>query len=792
MKSAKTTPIPTVKRAKSTISPPSKRSKAAETSPKRTEVNGYGLNIDQSRTFASKRCSSHENLTTAPRKRSLLNHLVHEDAKLKNKNTSLSAIKLRVDYAKKSLGYEMSGSFKIPEAPGVRNAHIDAYLQQNADRRFNHDDLVGLFESRGSPSSLHDLVGGSNIQEEFYKYLGIDTNPCHDKQSPEGSTEDSRSASNKRRSLRVKIQQKVSKLNEVYKENSSKISPNSAARKGGKLDTPPLARNGTIVPRNIDLLIDRNALENGLSSLDSSSPSPRGENSCPNSNTPGESKLIKISYVKQGSSKTNSDAFNKSIVKAENGAENTATASAGVPTTEMLEIKVEQEQSATTNSHIVDRRFYEPIDSPSSTGTAPFFFGNTTEMQNGLQSTPKKTSGTVIVTIDLTDSPEDETGMPSNVDQTKSTKTAVPSGDDHGRPAANDSSSVAVKRETLESNDPYLNGNAVTPGEVGASSTTNKEPKVERISPTPSSSNVAETQSANPSGSGSVVNESGQGLAKRKPVNKKKILLTEMFKRYEKCLQKTALFKMQVRKKRSLKRLQTTEARVETTVESAAEIFSTEPPAAEVPDEIVTPINDTINDTDKPETVLQSEKPTDTIIRLPSPVPEQVTDPPPNMVNGNVTTPPILQATNSQTQNLCMDISNSIIPSSTDSATGIGLGLKSDKVTEASNPAAASCVMGQPPVIKTCTSTIAPLSHARNPLNIEDGIVLGAFVVTTLANSEVILVVQQNLISFWKMTPKIYNIFGVPRGCQLMGSKRRCLNGKFQIFSILNSYFKVA
>lgn len=113
-----------------------------------------------------------------------------------------SAIKFRVSYGKDTPN--RSNSFKIPTTPNT--SRISDGGCANCSKHSRNVDKLN--ESVSTLSSCEMPVAANHNQEEFYKYLGIDTNPPHEKLSPEPSPTDANALYNNRRSLRVFIQQK--------------------------------------------------------------------------------------------------------------------------------------------------------------------------------------------------------------------------------------------------------------------------------------------------------------------------------------------------------------------------------------------------------------------------------------------------------------------------------------------------------------------------------------------------------------------------------------------------------
>lgn len=123
-----------------------------------------------------------------------------------------SSIKLRIDYTKKSSsaassvnnGVDRNGDFKVPITPLTKGGTGNHEQQAEGLAKASECDE----KASNSSNEVAEISKVRNTQEEFYKYLGIDTNPPQEKHSP-ASTSDTTSTNQMRRSLRVKIQQNI-------------------------------------------------------------------------------------------------------------------------------------------------------------------------------------------------------------------------------------------------------------------------------------------------------------------------------------------------------------------------------------------------------------------------------------------------------------------------------------------------------------------------------------------------------------------------------------------------------
>lgn len=102
------------------------------------------------------------------------------------------------------------------------------------------------------PALATNQVGTGN-QEEFYKYLGIDTNPSQEKPASETSPTDATLYN--RRSLRVFIQQRqyeFSKSAEKAKQSTSPDQRLNSSKMSGDQSTEKKRENGKIIPRLVE------------------------------------------------------------------------------------------------------------------------------------------------------------------------------------------------------------------------------------------------------------------------------------------------------------------------------------------------------------------------------------------------------------------------------------------------------------------------------------------------------------------------------------------------------------
>lgn len=142
-------------------------------------------------------------------------------------NSNNSTIKLRCSYTKVE-----NDVFKVPETPPIPRSSLtqnDRNLLEvpevSADVNCAQESKITVAGELETPPASQEKPPSPNCyKEEFYKYLGIDTNPCHDKHRKD----DDNHSKGKRRSLRVKVQQiaqnNLAKFNKELNNDKVKIS----------------------------------------------------------------------------------------------------------------------------------------------------------------------------------------------------------------------------------------------------------------------------------------------------------------------------------------------------------------------------------------------------------------------------------------------------------------------------------------------------------------------------------------------------------------------------------------
>lgn len=291
-----------------------------------------------------------------------------------------SVIKLRVDYTKKQTqsNQTTTGNFKIPDVPSdkpINDAHQTVVRHKCVARTqplmFNLNNSIE--STRESVTRLHDsgddrasttssnevaeISKARNTREEFYKYLGIDTNPCHEKLSPGSSTGDTNSSSQMRRSLRVKIQQNI--VNKLAKtQNEIEVKIKSEPIEKNDIEETPTSSNATCSPP----LQSSDESKTSRTTLTLPSHQTLKRTASPN-NREESSKLLKISYMKDdgGKKMTTEPIVYKSICLMNQTVDLTKTIKSN-------------EKAAASTSHVFERRSYEILshaenESLSSTKT---------------------------------------------------------------------------------------------------------------------------------------------------------------------------------------------------------------------------------------------------------------------------------------------------------------------------------------------------------------------------------------------------------------------------------------
>lgn len=157
--------------------------------------------------------------------------------KYQQENPMPSIIKVRLTYGKDDIKQRKT-LFKVPDAPVSRtdgeNSLAEDMTVEVANEETAADNADGadkpLTISSASPaeppnSKCESPTSPTSNKEEFYKYLGIDTTPCHEKMPSidKRSTGDLISGV-KRRSLRVKVQQiAINNIAKFNKQQENKV-----------------------------------------------------------------------------------------------------------------------------------------------------------------------------------------------------------------------------------------------------------------------------------------------------------------------------------------------------------------------------------------------------------------------------------------------------------------------------------------------------------------------------------------------------------------------------------------
>lgn len=828
-------------------------------------------NISQKRGYPD---DAHTNLACLPKKRTLYRQMSNDaiptqtigDEVDDDDNERLDAsIQLRIDYAKSRT--DKVSHFKIPRAPVARTVH-----SHYPPMRLANFDRLSEIDHRMSPSSLREATvhTASRNQEEFYKYLGIDTNPCQGKQSPESATE-SRSSSNRRRSLRVKIQQKVVKSIEKSNETAK--------------DDPTQKASNRSIGRNERLDDSASTISNGHQYVDVTEQMNKGDNYIlpERHQEPAVTARIDIRYSYQ---KQNGPAKRPEIFRSQDCTNRSAPQ---VPT-----IKTEVDAPVTLAA-IVDRRFYEPIDSETSARTYPFLHSgpvvdpvdDKSAVLNAISNLSNKRLGdrSAVVIVDLTSDHEDDLEESiNNNERTKNTSNNMSNNSDRSNKHAADNHSRTQLINGVHDGDVVNKPSTLTAIDV--------------MHKKPTSQPTASTSSLSRNG----VQQNATGN-KRKLHARKKPSLQEWVKHYEKSLQKSALLKLLLQKKErkrkfekmivfrnnllaskatasnrvtppeavpstsftsseagltpiapfggiqstpvapekanpSTSTLQTQaipseSARPMETISSAStaparnsptaasdQMIDDDPVYADLP--ILSSIIADVVPRERLERILpslvRSTEPAPTMI---DPEPPQtllqassnsfVDDPQPStsaahdkritnssqeylshandeyldVAEGDLSSPLHSPMSTGQSLNPFQEKHFSTIThssTSTDSAIGLAINAQFEKLVKArTEPALPTTSLKMPSSNMQETNSTAPdqtLSVGKNPLRPEHGAVLAALVVTTHNHNEIIVAVQELSVSFWKMAPKFFNIFGITQSCELMGRVGRSTTGK--------------
>lgn len=807
------------------------------------------------RKIAKKRGYQHDartTITSLPKKRILFRQLSNDD--LPSISDRLDAsIKLRIDYGK-----SLTDNFKIPGAPVARTVH-----NHYPPVRYVHFDRMSEVNHRLPSSMLRDAPhSAARNQEEFYKYLGIDTNPCHGKQSPEAENS---STSNNRRSLRVKIQQKVVK--NIAKSNEA--ARDDVSQKSGK------RRSGVRLDDSASTISNGNTY--GGASLSSYYMGPLNQSEITSENyilsdlsqEPEVTARIDIrySYQKQSNSTVKRSEATKSIAAAAPAIKTEADGSTGAANNiGGANIKEERTEAPPTSAAIVDRRFYEPIDSETSAQTYPFLLAETdgdveiiddkSQVQSTMNSMVDSSNDAV---IDLTSEPEDE-----------------------GNGAANNHASNNGLQNGKDLDDKQLTLQAIE--EIQQQQEIVSLPAAE----TPSQP-AAETPSPRIRNAG----PRNRTVIRRKLGRRRSV--DDWVRRYDNMLHKSAILKMRILKKNRMMKLErqkalrksllvlaaapatvaapaVTESAAATDVlveesEEEEEVTNLDPvpstskatssrqsvpftPATEVdtilmepvappqtftashgngPNDLDRIISDHLSSLSMPSRRLTSMLPS--LVTSMEPAPSVIDPLPPQTLlqpaphHHSSTSPTLLdidpqpststahitsnshasQDFMSRTNDEYLEIPDTELPSpllspigaghhssvfndkpfsaiahahsSTSSDSAIGIAINAQFERMAGTPTA-SISMPTASIMQETDALALVQSPGKNPLRPEHGAVLAALVVTTHNHNDIIVAIQEVAVSFWKMAPKFFNVFGIVQSCEMMGRVARSVTDK--------------
>lgn len=150
--------------------------------------------------------------------------LVHNSTPVSQPDNEIpSAIKIRVSY-NKNTSIQSNDSFKIPTTPNTSFKVTNEVSCANCSKHSRSQLMTSMLSTTSSTEIPADN------QEEFYKYLGIDTNPSvQEKVSPEPSPTDA--LYNNRRSLRVFIQQRQNEFSRSIANDKVTKDENSPRQK---------------------------------------------------------------------------------------------------------------------------------------------------------------------------------------------------------------------------------------------------------------------------------------------------------------------------------------------------------------------------------------------------------------------------------------------------------------------------------------------------------------------------------------------------------------------------------
>lgn len=677
-----------------------------------------------------------------------------------NAGETPSAIKLRIDYTKKTPSVQTAftsssdnsrgpDSFKVPSVPIDKHCGSDSQATSrkcvNSPVKYSifinkkiatppknhvsadnsHENITRFPDcddhtSTTSSNEVAEISKTRTKQEEFYKYLGIDTNPCHDKLSPGSSTGDTNSSSNRRRSLRVKIQQKVAKSSEKLKEIENVMECNESKTEKCKSVSPNsniVDENGTKRLNGIKDDRANIAIVNSIQNKETREPLLE---EC----SDHLSKIVKISYIKN-EEKVNEPKSYKSICLVNNDKSNiqkNCSESNLLP----AQSSVQQPSSSLScerKSRILERRSYEIVSMSERELISNRKATYTTKVLGAMQAT-EITSNSLIEQHQLT---KETHGISSNMNDEILRTSSPPL-------------SVKIEDKYVPNTCTEQDANCSNIVEILANKEDTINDVIDESIVIPPTKMITEARNPNKSAE--------EKSTKRKLIIRKAITLTEMFNRYKRCLRQGIAIKSQLNQQiQRGPRKRPTNARkyLNRSLNEQQPIIS----------------NDSLNTvTDNKQESLDKTD-SQATLHLPStsnqgciaalPHYEDIAFSPTSITHSNA---------------------------STDSAIVVSTG--NERISMATNILNTVEITPKYPGLKQS------LNHLKvnNPLNPQNGCVHAILTHCIKPDNQIVIVVQESALSFWRMTPNLLGIFGVAPAWEPIGTIKRITNGK-KFFSFL-------
>lgn len=732
-----------------------------------------------------------------PRKRQLL----PADSRARNnfQENQPSSIKLRIDYTKKpqlitekSNKTTKSENFKIPSSPAIKspstkkNKHkaktdLPKSKSNNIAIVANDVEMTTLCEvDKKTPTIVAEVkpnqtTKNNSNQEEFYKYLGIDTNPSQEKSPTNSTPAEAALHEGHRRSLRVRYQQNATKLaemNDKERESMDGISEKSntkskASPKSSKTTSPVKRkhkRNQKQKPNTNEKRKEKTNEKPGEKSSEKPSESKTKNVSTPKTSEKNKTtkenstpqQIVKISYIKPDSLLPK-DSPNEKQYKAIcllPSTERPTSCNSDcqiVGETLLPTIETDNPQS-NLESFIVDRRFYDSglaNGLERSNNAPPYTSKVLVEANNPIlrrkRNIPIKTEHEIVLVT--TEGMEVEARCPSPL-----IRENVP--DDQN---ALDLSLHKDQIQPMEI-DPYENSEQMPTFTTCLDDANSEQNSSEvEILCTTSTALVSDYE---------IRDILGIPYPVPRRINRFISKPNEMYRRYKRCLRQSIALKSRLkyqqkqRRRKIEKRLQILNSSKEKQNDKRSDVLM----------ETANSSNNVVNNTND-------------LVQMSTNVAASASSTNQNSLllpyDENTFSPTSLTHSNASTDSAIVVSSNMEAPSLT---TVLSKTITSCNVFEPS--VAMQGVISSPLVqIQSSIDKSTDIRYIKNPFNMDTNEPIKAAMIlpqtaSVSAASDTLIVVQKTRISFWQMSPRYLNMLGNSRSLELIAETKRYSDGK--------------